>query len=197
MNAIEAYILHLINDAPTAEALIARIKDDPRDGAGYGLGPKTAEAVLALRDEKGGFQSLQDLLEVSGFGVNKLNDFIHSFEGEPTSDAASQEDTGPVKSPPRPTDDDSNDGPPVDPNTTGRDILLKCLAPGQSMAGYRLHLRPLPGTPAPMLDTYPIAETGYVRLHLASSPTTMHFKAYLINASGVLKYSYPIAIPAG
>lgn len=38
-----------------------------------GIGNKTAEKIIALRDKKGGFKKLNELLEVNGIGVTRLN----------------------------------------------------------------------------------------------------------------------------
>lgn len=38
-----------------------------------GIGPKTAEKIIALRDSKGGFRSLSELMEVKGIGEKKFN----------------------------------------------------------------------------------------------------------------------------
>jgi competence protein ComEA len=37
-----------------------------------GIGPATAEAILALRAKRGGFTKLEELLEVKGIGPKKL-----------------------------------------------------------------------------------------------------------------------------
>src|SRR5439155_1367323 len=37
-----------------------------------GVGPKTAEAILAYRQEHGSFQRVEDLLEIRGIGEKKL-----------------------------------------------------------------------------------------------------------------------------
>lgn len=182
MNTTEAYILQLINEAPSAKALIARIKDDPRDGAGYGLGPKTAQAVLALRDEKGGFKSLNELLEVSGFGENKLRDFIHSFEGD-----------API--PPQNTDGPKGSEPPPPELAPLRQIKLNCRQADESLDGFELHLQPLSGTPPPRLANLPIPKAGMVVLEVPYTSTPLRYKAYLINPSGNLRYSYRLSFP--
>lgn len=38
-----------------------------------GIGPKTAAKIVALRQQKNGFNSLKDLLDVKGIGTKKLN----------------------------------------------------------------------------------------------------------------------------
>ena len=38
-----------------------------------GIGPKTAEKIIALRDSKGGFGNLSELMEVKGIGEKKFN----------------------------------------------------------------------------------------------------------------------------
>ncbi len=38
-----------------------------------GLGNKTAEKIISLREKKGGFKKLNELLEVKGIGDKKLN----------------------------------------------------------------------------------------------------------------------------
>ena len=38
-----------------------------------GIGEKTAAAILALREELGGFHYREELLQVHGLGVGKLN----------------------------------------------------------------------------------------------------------------------------
>ncbi|MEL6535166.1 MAG: hypothetical protein AAFQ98_07145, partial [Bacteroidota bacterium] len=123
--------------------------------------------------------------------------FIHSFEGKPDSEPTPEDNTGPVKSPPRPTDEEKHDLPPDEPLVVVRDVLLKCKHPGQSLAGFRLFLRPMAGTPAPFLDNYRISETGDVRLQLPASATPLQYKAYLVNNSGILKFSYPLTFPPG
>ncbi len=44
-----------------------------------GIGIKTAEKIIQLRDKKGGFSQIEDLLEVKGIGAkkfDKLKNFI-------------------------------------------------------------------------------------------------------------------------
>jgi len=38
-----------------------------------GIGLKTAEKIIALRDSKGGFKKLDELMEVKGIGAQKFN----------------------------------------------------------------------------------------------------------------------------
>jgi len=37
-----------------------------------GIGPKTAQAILSYREDKGGFRSIEELLEVKGIGPKKM-----------------------------------------------------------------------------------------------------------------------------
>jgi competence protein ComEA len=37
-----------------------------------GIGPKTAEAILRYREEKGGFRRLEELMEVKGIGAKRF-----------------------------------------------------------------------------------------------------------------------------
>jgi len=37
-----------------------------------GVGPKTAQAILDYRDLRGGFRSVEELLEVKGIGPKKM-----------------------------------------------------------------------------------------------------------------------------
>ena len=43
-----------------------------------GIGPKTAEKIIILRTQKGGFSNVDELTEVKGIGLKKLNK-IRSF----------------------------------------------------------------------------------------------------------------------
>jgi competence protein ComEA len=43
-----------------------------------GIGPKTAEKIIILRTQKGGFSRVDELTEVKGIGLKKLNK-IKSF----------------------------------------------------------------------------------------------------------------------
>lgn len=45
-----------------------------------GIGPVTAEAIIALRTKKGGFQSFEELLEVKGIGPQKLKKIMGEYE---------------------------------------------------------------------------------------------------------------------
>lgn len=38
-----------------------------------GIGLKTAEKIVALRDSKGGFKNLEELMEVKGIGTQKFS----------------------------------------------------------------------------------------------------------------------------
>ena len=50
----------------------------------YGIGPKTAQSIIAYREENGGFGSKEEIMNVSGIGeatYSKIKDYI-SVEGE-------------------------------------------------------------------------------------------------------------------
>lgn len=44
-----------------------------------GIGPKTAARIVEKREEKGGFRSIDDLLEVKGIGAKKIRAFKKYF----------------------------------------------------------------------------------------------------------------------
>lgn len=57
---------------PTLKPLNLNTATAEQLGALPGIGPKTAEAIIALRTQKGGFKSVDELGEVKGIGEAKL-----------------------------------------------------------------------------------------------------------------------------
>jgi competence protein ComEA len=63
------------SSAPTGETLVnLNSADQPTLETLPGVGPVTAEAILAWRTEHGGFTSVDELLEVDGIGEATLAD---------------------------------------------------------------------------------------------------------------------------
>ncbi|MCB0396103.1 MAG: baseplate J/gp47 family protein [Flavobacteriales bacterium] len=76
-------ILAFANSA-TKDDLDHKISDDPNTGYGdqiddYDIGALVAERIVAKRNIIGSYTSLDQLLDVKGFGIDKLNDMAYTF----------------------------------------------------------------------------------------------------------------------
>ncbi|MEO0469717.1 MAG: hypothetical protein AAF206_08865 [Bacteroidota bacterium] len=75
-------ILSFLNQAKTAEDIVAGVQDDPSDGAGAAIGKTVAQRILDHRNSLRPrfFRSIDQLTEVEGVGQDKLDDLAYTFQ---------------------------------------------------------------------------------------------------------------------
>ena len=79
MTVHEVTLLDYLNQISESELSEGFVIDDPmRRGKGYGLGSLVANRIISKRDNAK-FTSLDDLVDIKGFGPDKFNDLIYSY----------------------------------------------------------------------------------------------------------------------
>ena len=72
-----------LNSISSVKDLMKIVKDDPGlRGTGYGIGEVVASRILEKRNSMGGFKTVEDLLGIDSFGLDKFNDFVYTYVTE-------------------------------------------------------------------------------------------------------------------
>jgi hypothetical protein len=86
-------VLDFVNKVELADDLHQMVKDtlgigyfDGRYGKqeakkrGYGIGVETAQKILRVRDKRGRFTRLEEIVSVEGVGIDKFIDLVNTFK---------------------------------------------------------------------------------------------------------------------